>query len=431
MPNGYGYPSAYHYNNGLGYPYNLDQNTKEQMEAYNKLMLASYQNGQQFYSQSQYPTLSPTQQQPFSNSSDNVQNNAEEAKTSKDNMNSGNEKPEDSPINSNSLSFAGVSMESNATALSSNMLPSPTCNVSNMQDSLNSSTTTPSSNVCQPSPQATVNVPQQLSPTNLQQFSPTNSFNNWTANNFPYATENPYAAFYSNPNVAAAAMYNQSMNMGVNPQAYFAGGQQQQPDSTTSTNINRGWGQHPTNNPNTYPFNPAAFMSPYSDPATAAALYSNYASLWNTQQNANQYFYANAFQHPQVNPNNLMNNLNMDKTRDSCDKQISNQAIPQNTQNQLKSFYSENYQSQSQPQYDKSQLATSTTLNDQNNLGINSINNFSNLTSSQNQSLDLESTYRNNPELAEKLRQVSLKKPRVTFSIKQVVELEKEFDSSR
>ena len=55
MSNGYVYPSAYTYNGGISYSYNIDQNTKEQMEAYNKLMLASYQNGQQFHSNSQYP----------------------------------------------------------------------------------------------------------------------------------------------------------------------------------------------------------------------------------------------------------------------------------------------------------------------------------------------------------------------------------------
>ena len=78
MSNAYTYPSAYTYNGSIGYPYNLDQNTKEQMEAYNKLMIASYQTGQQFYSNSQYPTLSPTQQQAFNssaNSSTIVPNN--------------------------------------------------------------------------------------------------------------------------------------------------------------------------------------------------------------------------------------------------------------------------------------------------------------------------------------------------------------------
>ena len=433
VQNGYTYPSAYAYNSGIGYPYSLDQNTKEQMEAYNKLMIASYQNGQQFYSQSQYPLLSPTQQQTFSNTSNNVQNNQDETKTSTEDLNDDNKKQEESPINSNTASYAGVSIDSNATALTSNMLPSPTCNVSNLQNSSNSSASTPSCNLGQPSPQATTNIPQQLSPTNLQQYSPTNSFNSWTANNFSYTADNPYAAFYNNPNVAAAAMYNQSMNMGVHPQAYFAGtgSQQQQPDSTTSNNMNRGWAQHPTNTPSTYPFHPATFMSPYSDPTTAAALFSNYASLWNTHHNTNQYFYGNALQQPQVNSNSIMNNLSMEKMRETCDKQSSNQSIPQNTQHQLKSFYNENHQLQSQQHYDKSQLATSTTINDQNNLGINSANHFSSLTSSPNQSIDLELTYRNNPELAEKLRQVSLKKPRVTFSIKQVVELEKEFHSSR
>ena len=134
-------------------------------------------------------------------------------------------------------------------------------------------------------------------------------------------------------------------------------------------------------------------------------------------------------QNQQHNPNGFMNTLTMEKMRESCDKQISNHATPQNT-HQLKSFYNEAHPSQ-QSHYDKSHLATSTTLNDQTNHDINSPSTFSSLTSSPNQSIDLELTYRNNPELAEKLRQVSLKKPRVTFSIKQVVELEKEFHSSR
>ena len=163
MQNGYTYPSAYAYNSAIGYPYNLDQNTKEQMEAYNKLMIASYQNGQQFYSQSQYPILSPIQQQTFSNSTNNIQNNQDETKTSTEDPNDGNTKQEESPLNSNTASYAGVSMESNATALTHNMLPSPTCNVSNLQNSSNSSLTTPSSNLSQPSPQATANIPQQVS----------------------------------------------------------------------------------------------------------------------------------------------------------------------------------------------------------------------------------------------------------------------------
>ena len=437
MPNAYTYPSAYTYNGGISYPYNLDQNTKDQMVAYNKLMIASYQNGQQLYSNSQYPTLSPTQQQAFSNSinSSNVfPNNQHETRNNAEKIAGDNTKNEESPTNSNSSSFLGASNESHTTTLSSNMLPSPTVNVSNMQDTSSSSATTSSTNPCQPSPQdnrlqETTNMSQQLSPSNLQQYSPTNSFNNWPANNFPYTADNPYAAFYNNANAAAAVMYNQSMNMGVNPQTYFAGGgSQQQPDSTTSANLNRGWGQHPANATNTYPFHPAAFVSPYSDP-TAAALYSNYANLWNTHHNTGQYIYGNTLQQQQNNPNGFMNNLSTEKMRENCDKQISNHAIPQNT-HQLKSFYNESHPTQPS-HYDKSQMATSTTLHDQTNHGINSQSTFSSITSSPNQSIDLELTYRNNPELAEKLRQVSLKKPRVTFSIKQVVELEKEFHSSR
>ena len=430
MSNGYVYPSAYTYNGGISYPYNIDQNTKEQMEAYNKLMLASYQNGQQFYSNSQYPSLSPTQQQVFTgtmNSSANTQN-TEDTRSTIEGGNDNSKKHEEAIANPHNSSFSGAPAESQSLIPPSTMLPSPTCNVSNTQDSSNSSITTPSSNQCQPSPQAPTNISQQLSPTNVQQYSPTNSFSNWPTNSFSYTAENPYTAFYNNPNMAAA-MYNQSMNMGVNPQAYFSGtNQQQQPDSTTSANMNRGWGQHPTNTPNTYPFHPAAFVSPYSDPTTAAALYSNYASLWN--HNTNQYIYGSALQQQQANQNNFMNNFNADKMKETCDKQMLSQ-LPQTSQHQLKSFYNESQQTQSQHPYDKSQLATSTTLHDQNNHGINSANNFTSLTSSPNQSIDLELTYRNNPELAEKLRQVSLKKPRVTFSIKQVVELEKEFHSSR
>ena len=44
--------------------------------------------------------------------------------------------------------------------------------------------------------------------------------------------------------------------------------------------------------------------------------------------------------------------------------------LPQTSQHQLKSFYNESQQTQSQHPYDKSQLATSTTLHDQNNHGI-------------------------------------------------------------
>ena len=231
MPNAYTYPSAYTYNGGISYPYNLDQNTKDQMVAYNKLMIASYQNGQQLYSNSQYPTLSPTQQQAFSNSinSSNVfPNNQHETRNNAEKIAGDNTKNEESPTNSNSSSFLGASNESHTTTLSSNMLPSPTVNISNMQDTSSSSATTSSTNPCQPSPQdnrphVTTNMSQQLSPSNLQQYSPTNSFNNWPANNFPYTADNPYAAFYNNANAAAAVMYNQSMNMGVNPQTYFAG----------------------------------------------------------------------------------------------------------------------------------------------------------------------------------------------------------------
>ena len=63
LPSTYAYPPAYNYNGNMSYPYNWDQNTKEQMEAYSKLVLASYQNNQHQFCQSnntlqQYPQQS-------------------------------------------------------------------------------------------------------------------------------------------------------------------------------------------------------------------------------------------------------------------------------------------------------------------------------------------------------------------------------------
>ena len=108
MSNGYVYPSAYTYNGGISYPYNIDQNTKEQMEAYNKLMLASYQNGQQFYSNSQYPSLSPTQQQVFTgtmNSSANTQN-TEDTRSTIEGGNDNSKKHEEAMANPHNSSFS-------------------------------------------------------------------------------------------------------------------------------------------------------------------------------------------------------------------------------------------------------------------------------------------------------------------------------------
>ena len=309
--------------------------------------------------------------------------------------------------------------------------------MTNNQDSPNNSLTAPSSNQCTTSPnenlQGTIN--------SSQLYSPTNAFGNWQTNNFPYTADNPYAAFYNNPNVAA--MYNQSMTMGGHYQpSYFSGGSvQQQPDSTTSGNMNRGWTQNvaQAQTATGYPFHPAAtaatspFVSPFSE--SAAALYNNYASLWNTHPNAGQFIYGNTLHPTQANVNGFVNNLSSmnDKMKQYCDNQQQQQQtqptqLGDATSSQIKSFYNDHV---TQSQQDKLQPASTTTGDDHQNLLNDPSSSFSSVATSNIQPLDLELTYRNNPELAEKLRQVSLKKPRVTFSIKQVVELEKEFHSSR
>ena len=438
LQNAYGYPPSYNYSGGLGYQYNWGQNTKEQMEAYSKLVLASYQNGQQFCSPNIQQYTQQQQQHALGNTlstSNNVQSTQHETPNSPEEMGNDMTKVDESSAVSDNSSITTTSSEPRTPLPNSTTLPSPGDISSNNQDSPNNSLTAPSSNQCTTSPnenniQGTIN--------SSQLYSPTNAFGNWQTNNFPYTADNPYAAFYNNPNVAA--MYNQSMTMGSHYQpSYFSGGSvQQQPDSTTTSgNMNRGWTQNAaqTQTAAAYPFHPAAsaatssFVSPFSE--SAAALYNNYASLWNTHPNAGQYLYGNTLHPPQANVNGFVNNLSSmnDKMKQYCDNQQLQQTQPtqigEASSTQIKSFYNDHV---TQSQQDKLQPATTTTMDDQQNMLNDPSSSYS---MANNQPLDLELTYRNNPELAEKLRQVSLKKPRVTFSIKQVVELEKEFHSSR
>ena len=437
LQNAYGYPSSYNYNGGIGYQYNWGQNTKDQMEAYSKLVLASYQNGQQFcspniqqYTQQQQHALNNTL-----STTNNVQTTQHETSNPREEIGNDNTKVDESSTVSDNSSITTTSSEPHTPVPNSTTLPSPGNISTNNQDSPNNSLTAPSSNPCTTSP----NENHQGTVNSSQLYSPMNSFGNWQTSNFPYTADNPYAAYYNNPNLAA--MYNQSMTMGGHHQpSYFTGGSvQQQPDSTTSGNMNRGWAQNAAQNTATaYPFHPtaatSAFVSPFSDPA--AALYNNYASLWNTHHNTGQFIYGNTLHPSQANVNGFVSNLSSmnDKMKQYCDNQQQQQQ--QQTQQahlgdanstQIKSLYNDHI---TQSQDDKLQPAT-TTVDDHQNVLNDSSSPFSIMGSSNNQPLDLELTYRNNPELAEKLRQVSLKKPRVTFSIKQVVELEKEFHSSR
>ena len=426
IPNAYAYPPTYNYNSGINYQYNWDQNTKEQMEAYSKLVLANYQNGQQFCqaNMQQYP------QNQALNASLNLggsnQNISHETPNAHDVMVNDSTKAEDCSTNSCNSSTTAKSSDSHTPAPNSTSLPSPTINTSNAPTP-NSSILSPSSN-----PSTTPRENHHQPPSNNSQlYSPSNSFGNWPTNNFPYTADNPYAAFYNNPSVAAAAMYNQSMTMGGSQhQQYFTGGAiQQQPDSTTSGNMNRGWAQHPANPAAAaYPFHPAAFAAPFSD--SAAALYNNYAQLWNPHHNTGQFMYGNTLHNQQANTNGFVNNLNSmnEKLKDYCDSQQQQHHATTINNANIKSVYN-NHNTQAQHQ-DKPQQQATTSMEDQHMVNDPS-SLFSNMATSNTQPLDLELTYRNNPELAEKLRQVSLKKPRVTFSIKQVVELEKEFHSSR
>jgi hypothetical protein len=118
-----------------------------------------------------------------------------------------------------------------------------------------------------------------------------------------------------------------------------------------------------------------------------------------------------------------------EKMKDYCDNQQQQLQSSSSNTNQypLKSFYNDHF---NPPQHHDKSIPTSLAGGmDNSHLASESLYPSMN-NSSNHQPLDIDLTYRNNPELAEKLRQVSLKKPRVTFSIKQVVELEKEFHSS-
>ena len=431
LPSTYAYPPAYNYNGNMSYPYNWDQNTKEQMEAYSKLVLASYQNNQQQFCQSNNALQQYSQQQsPLNNglnSPTNKQNTSQEGFQGA--IANDSTKTDDTSTKDDHSPGSGTSTDPKTpVAQTSTMLPSP---INNVNHNLNNSLSTPSSN---PSTTPSDNIPGVVN--NPQLYSPTNSYGNWQANNFQYtAPENPYSAFYNHPNLGAAtAMYNQGMAMqGQHPSYFPPGSSAQQPDNTaTPGNINRGWAPNLPNptTPN-YPFHTAAFVNPFSD--SAAALYNNYATIWNTQHNPGQFVYGSTLHHPQGNTNPFVNNMAShmnEKMKDYCDNQQQQLQSSSSNTNQypLKSFYNDHF---NPPQHHDKSIPTSLAGGmDNSHLASESLYPSMN-NSSNHQPLDIDLTYRNNPELAEKLRQVSLKKPRVTFSIKQVVELEKEFHSSR
>ena len=125
LQNAYGYPPSYNYSGGIGYQYNWGQNTKEQMEAYSKLVLASYQNGQQFcspniqqYTQQQHAlsnTLSTTNQ---------VQRTQHETSSSQEEMNNDLTKVDESSAVSDNSSITTTSSDPRTPLPNSTTLPS-------------------------------------------------------------------------------------------------------------------------------------------------------------------------------------------------------------------------------------------------------------------------------------------------------------------